>query len=123
LLAPFEIPLYGGLAIAVPVFLGSRVLLAVSRNGASWIAVAASTVVILFAFLLYMKPDLRKPIVATGLLLGGLAVIAGGIIGAVAGERDFEQHHEELHPVADEGEGDTEGESHESSLAAPVVIR
>ena len=130
LLAPFEIPLYGALAIAVPVFLGSRVLLAVSRNGASWIAVAASTVVIIFAFLIYLKPDMRKPIIASGLVLGGLAVIAGGIIGAVVGERDFETHHEEVpsgEDLTDEGhsedEAPVEGDSHEESLGAPVVIR
>jgi hypothetical protein len=125
ILAPFEIPLYGALAIAVPVFLGSRVLLAVSRNGASWIAVAASTVVIIFAFLIYLKPDIRKPIIATGLALGGLAVIAGGIIGAVAGERDFETHHEET-PLGEghsEDEAPAEGDSHEEGLGAPVVVR
>ncbi|WP_428115782.1 hypothetical protein [Candidatus Poriferisodalis sp.] len=92
LLRPFEISLYGALAIAVPVVLASRVLLASSRAGASWVAIAISAVILSFAFVIYAKPRLRRSIVATTLVLGGVALIVAGIASAVIGERDFHPH-------------------------------
>ena len=93
LLRPFEISLYGALAIAVPVLLASRIFLAASRNGASWIAIVVSTVVLLFAFLIYAKPQLRRSVVATMLVLGAVALIVSGITAAAIGEREFHPHH------------------------------
>ena len=120
LLAPFEIPLYGGLAIALPVLLISRVLLASSRNGASWIAIAVSSVILAFAFVLYAYPQMRKAIVASILLLGGVGIIVAGITAAAIGERDF--HHHEEEPHEEEGDG-SEGEHSAPALDAPVVLR
>lgn len=123
LMAPFEIPLYGALAIAVPVLLVSRVLLASSRNGASWLAIVVSSLILAFAFVLYAFPALRRTVVATVLVLGGVAVIVGGITAAVIGEREFHHHEEEHH-------GDEDGDDHggdeatdEHSLGAPVVLQ
>lgn len=95
LLAPFEIPLYGVLGIAVPVVLVSRVFLALSRNGASYAALAIGAVVIVIAFTFSAKPNLRRSIVATVLAAAVTAVIVGGIVSAAIGERDFHPHEEE----------------------------
>ena len=57
LLAPFEIPLYGALAIALPVVLISRILLTSSKNGASIFAIVAASLILAFSFLVYAKPD------------------------------------------------------------------
>jgi len=122
LMAPFEIPLYGALAIAVPVLLVSRVLLASSKNGASWLAIVVSTVILVFAFVLYGFPNLRRAIVATALVLGGVALIVGGITAAVIGEREFHPHEEEHHGDKD-GDDDHGDATDDHSLGAPVVIR
>ncbi|MDG2114297.1 MAG: hypothetical protein P8N02_17000 [Actinomycetota bacterium] len=118
LAAPLEIPLYGALGIAIPVVLISRILLASSRNGASWIAIAMSSAILAFAFVIYTMPQLRKSIVATVLVLAGVGVIVAGITAAAIGERDF-HHHEEEH---DDG-GDEADEQSAPALNAPVVVR
>lgn len=115
LLAPFEIPLYGALAIAVPVFMFSRVLLASSVNGASWVAIAVSAAIVAVAFVMYLAPAAaRRAVGVAALLLGGLGVIVAGIVAAAIGERDFHHHEEESH-----SEEDDHGDDHSG---APVVI-
>lgn len=123
LLAPFEIPLYGALAIALPVVLISRILLTSSKNGASIFAIVAASLILAFSFLVYAKPDLRRAVVASLLVLGGLALIIGGIAATARGERDFHHHgDEEDHSESDESHDSTEEHS-APSLNAPVVIR
>ena len=125
-LAPFEIPLYGGLAIALPVVLVSRILLTSSKNGASWFAIFAASGVLGFAFVLYAKPNIRRAVVASILVLGGLALIVGGIAATARGERDFHHHGDDEHHE-DEGHSDSEdhsGDEHSApALGSPVVIR
>ncbi|MBM46534.1 MAG: hypothetical protein CL458_09880 [Acidimicrobiaceae bacterium] len=129
ILAPFEIPLYGALSIALPVVLVSRILLTSSKNGASWFAMIASSLVLAFAFVLYAKPDLRKAVVASVLVLGGLALIVGGIAATARGERDFHHHGggghgEEDHGEEDHGEEDHSKDEHSApGQYIPVVIK
>lgn len=116
-MAPFELPLYGALAIALPVVLISRVFLASSKNGASWLAIVVSSLVLAFGFVLYTFPELRRAIVATVLVLAGVGVIAAGITAAAIGEREFhphEEHHDE--------EGVDDEEHGAPRLDAPVVL-
>ena len=122
-LAPFEIPLYGSLAIALPVLLISRVFLASSRNGASWIAMAVASTIMAFAFALYALPGLRKAVVATVLVLAGIGVIVAGITSAAIGEREFHPHSDEPEGGTDEGVGVTDEEHSAPALDAPVVVR
>ena len=126
MMAPFEIPLYGALAIALPVVLVSRILLTSSKNGASWFAIIASSIILGFAFVLYAKPDLRRAIVASVLVLGGLALIVGGIAATARGERDFHHHGDDKHHD-DQGHHEDEHNSSDEhsapNLDAPVVIR
>jgi len=89
---PFEVPLYGSLAIAVPVYLISRVLLAVSPAAASLIALGASVVILVGAFGLYAFPDMRKALVTSMLALSATALIVGGVVAAAIGEREIEPH-------------------------------
>ena len=126
LIAPFEIPLYGALSLAIPVLLISRVFLAASRNNASWIALGLSSVVLAFAFVLYAKPEIRRAIVATALVAAGAGLIVAGITSAAIGERDFHPH--EVHQDEDiEHENDSEAtdyEEHSQALnPARIVVR
>ncbi len=112
LLRPFEISLYGALAIAVPVVLASRVLLASSKNGASAVAIAISAAILAFAFVISAKPQLRRSIVATTLVLGGVALIVAGIASAVKGEREFHPHGQ-AEVSEDTGDHDAEPSTNE----------
>ena len=103
LLRPFEISLYGALGIAIPVVLASRIFLTVSKTAASFVAIAIATVILTFAFVVYAKPRLRRSIAVSVLVLGGIALIAGGIASAVIGEREF--HHPGGHAEASDGHG------------------
>ncbi|RMH76375.1 MAG: hypothetical protein D6683_10095 [Actinomyces sp.] len=95
LMAPVEVPVVGALVIAVAVLSVSRILLAVSELGAVVIA-GVIAVVILGATTLYAAVPRhgRTIVTALGLLLA-VALLAGGIIAAVHGERDFEHHGHE----------------------------
>lgn len=109
IMGPVEVPLLGALGIAGVVLAMSRVFLAVSKEWAVWVAIIASAVVFLVAvaFALMEKPN--KNLVAGVLSLGAIAALAGGIVSASIGERDFEEHgeHEEEH--SEEGHSEEEG--------------
>lgn len=110
LLKPFEIALFGAAGIAVPVALFSRVLLAVERNAASYLTIVISAVILLFAFTLYLWPQMRRAIVASTLFVACVALIAAGITAAAIGEREFHPHSDgESHGEAGGGAGDGSG--------------
>lgn len=118
---PFEIPLVGAAVIACGVLLTSRVLLAASPNGASWIALAVLVLVVAVAFVLYALPGLRSGIVVGVVALGALAVIVGGVVGIASGTREFEEHHGPDDEHSEEpDEGSEEGAMVDPS--APVRI-
>jgi len=103
IMGPIEVPLLGTIGAAVLVLAVSRVFLAVSKEWAVWIAVMASAVVFLVAigFALMEKPN--RNAIAVVLSLGAIGVLAGGIVSASIGERDFHEHEEEEHSEEDEG--------------------
>lgn len=114
LMYPVEIPLIGALTIAVIVFSVSRLLLSVSEQAA--VAVAGTFAVLILAGLFFIayRPDINRSVVAALLLAGALAVLAGGIVGASVGERDFEKREE---PAG----GPAPGEGQEGSMPGPVT--
>lgn len=105
-LGPIQVPMLGSLIIAVVVLGLSRILLAVSKTGSVVIVVVAATFVFLSAILI-SKAKAPRAIVSAIVTFGAVAVLAGGIVGAVVGERDF--HHGEEHHSED-GESHSEGE-------------
>jgi hypothetical protein len=107
ILGPFEVPMLGLLAIAVVVLGLSRILLAVSEVGSVIVAVVVAGF-IFFSAVLISKSRAPRAIIAAIVTVGAVAVLAGGVIGAVAGERDFhhgeEQHSQDGGAVVEEGE-------------------
>ena len=98
-LGPLELPMLSMLAIAVVAVGVSRVFLAVSKTG----AVVAGSLFTIFVFgsaVLISKLDLKRNVINGVVALGALAVLAGGIVGAAFGERDFE-HHGDDHSEAE----------------------
>ncbi len=86
---PIQVPVYGALAIAVPVFMLSRILLSVERNVASITAIVVAAAVLAFAFLVYLVPSVRDNIMVIVVALAVAALIGGGIVAAAVGERDI----------------------------------
>jgi hypothetical protein len=107
LMSPIEVPVTGVLIIAFVVLGLSRVLLAVSKDGSAALAIVVGVVVLAVAVLIGTG-KLNTNVITGLLLFGAVAVLAGGIVGAAVGERDFE-HHEPEHGSESGGEG----ESHE----------
>ena len=97
LLQPIETPVFAVAAVAFPVFLFSRVLLAVSRDAASYVAMTFAAVVLAIAFIVYAKPGLLRRAVPALLAIGAVVVIVVGIVSAGIGERDFHQPVDEEH--------------------------
>lgn len=93
-LGPLELPLLSLLAIAAVAIGVSRVFLAVSKTGAT-VAGALFTIFVFGAAVLMSKVHLKRNVVNGIVALGALAILAGGIVSAAVGERDFEHHGEE----------------------------
>ncbi len=106
ILGPIEVPMLGMLGIAVIVLGISRVLLAVSKVG-SVVVASVAAVFVFGAAVLIAKSKAPRAIISAIVSFGAVAVLAGGIVGAVSGERDF-HHGEEDH--SEEGDSSTEGE-------------
>lgn len=102
---PIEIPLFGALGILVAVVSVSRVLLAVDRISSSFIAIAVAAVVLFGGFLVAYRPRLGPNFLAGLVTAFALLVIAGGIIGAAAGTREFEPHGSEHTEEPSSGDG------------------
>lgn len=100
MLSPFEVPVLALLGIAVVVLGLSRVFLTVSKTGAVVLAVVAAAFVF-GAAVASAKLKLSRSVVSGLVAVGAVAVLAGGIIGAVNGERDF--HHGEDGEHSEEG--------------------
>lgn len=102
---PLEIPIAGVLVVG---FIGvgiSRVYLAAPKLGATWLSIGIATLIFLTAILIALVPKATKNVLVGVVVLGALAVLAGGIIGAAVGEREFEHHeteHEEVHETPGE---------------------
>ncbi len=105
IIGPFEVPMLSMLAVVVMAIGVSRVLLAVSEIGAVVVAVAAAAF-IFGAAVLITKAQAPRAVVSAIVTFGAVAVLAGGVVGAAVGERDFHHHEEDEHSEED---GATEG--------------
>lgn len=104
-LGPLEIPMLAMLGIAVVVIGLSRVLLAVPAAGAT--AVAAIVAAAVFGSAVAIAKSNASRSVITGVVaIAAVAVLAGGIVGAVLGEREIGHPESEIHDDGGEGEGE-----------------
>jgi hypothetical protein len=91
-LAPLEIPMLAAAVMLVLALSISRILLAVSVNGAVLVAGLVALAIFLVALLAAFKPDLNRRTISAvaGAVL--LAIVSLGIISAAIGPRDIEHH-------------------------------
>jgi hypothetical protein len=96
---PLRTPVVAIVSIAVVAVGLSRVLLAVSKTGSVIVFGVVSLVFFGVATLLALRPKSGRSVATVLVVLGAIAVIAAGIAGVVAGERDIE-HHDPAHEGA-----------------------
>lgn len=92
-LMPFGIPIVGLFAIGALMFLLSRVLLAVPEQASTAIALAVAVLIMAAASFVAVKPQIPPRTLLNILLVSGLLMTGGGIVAAIAGEREIEEHH------------------------------
>ena len=108
IMAPIEIPVIGALAVGVVVLAASRILLAVSQLAAVAVAGVVSALILAGAIVHTARPGLSRRLMGVLGVVGALALLVGGVLAAIAGERDFGHHETDTH------ETDThETETHE----------
>lgn len=112
IMAPIEIPVVGALAVGVIVLAASRILLTVSKLEAVWVAGVVSALILVLAWVHTNRPGLGRRLVRILGPVAALLLVVGGVLAAVAGEREF-VHHEVDHHEADTHETDTHEESGE----------
>jgi hypothetical protein len=97
-MAPIEIPVGAVLVIAFVVIGLSRLFLSLSPIGAVVAGTIAASLVLVAAILVVSRHDGGRVLVTALLLVGGLSVLAAGVVGVAVGEREFhEPHAEEEH--------------------------
>jgi len=87
LMRPLEVPVGAVLVIAVLGLAVSRILLAISGNAAAYLIIVLAAVVFGLANLLASRPELKRPVIITVLVVGALALIGGGIAAGIAGPK------------------------------------
>ena len=112
---PLRTPVVALLCIALVVVGLSRLLLAVSKTGSVVAFGGIAAVIFAVAAALALRPRLGRHVVTVLVIVGAIAILAAGIIGAAAGERNIE--HEEDHSGQEAPAGGAEG----SALAVVVI--
>jgi hypothetical protein len=106
ILGPLEVPMLALLAIGVLVLGFSRVLLAVPE--AASVAIAAGAAAFIFGSAIGIaKSSAPRSVISGVVAFAALAVLAGGIVAAVVGEREI-AHHEEGGTTGGTSEGEGE---------------
>lgn len=88
-MSPVEVPAAAVLLVFTFVFFVSRILLSLSQWGALAAFSLTGVVILLLAVILSKREKAGRAVVATALILGGLAIIVGGLLGVAVGEREF----------------------------------
>lgn len=107
---PIEVPVAAVLVAAVVIIGFSRVLLALPKIGATTGFGILAAIVFFVGIVIALRPRVSRNVVSGILVLGGIGIIAGGIAGAVVGEREFKieepEEFERAATVADRAAAD-----------------
>jgi len=88
---PIEIPVFGAIGIVALVFLVSRVLLAVDESVSPIIAIVFAILVLGGGTVIALAPRAMRSVLAVICVLAAVGVIAGGVISAAEGSRNYEK--------------------------------
>ncbi|WP_426574761.1 hypothetical protein [Aquihabitans sp. McL0605] len=92
LMHPIEVPAIAILGIGGFVLAISRILLALPKTGSYLVFAIVPALIFGVGVLIVTKPKLSQSVIAALLLVGGFAVLAGGVAAAIHGEREPEKH-------------------------------
>jgi hypothetical protein len=92
---PLRTPVIAVLSIAVVAIGLSRVLLAVSKSNSVIVFGVVAAVFFIVATVLALRPSSARSLTTLLVIIGAIAVIVAGVLGAVSGERKFEEHNSE----------------------------
>ncbi|MFV0257600.1 MAG: hypothetical protein ACK5PP_04025 [Acidimicrobiales bacterium] len=108
LAGPFEVPVLALLGAAFLVLALSRVLLALSSPTASTIFAGVAAAIVFALAIAIAKSNAPRSIISGVVALGAIAVLAGGVVGAVVGERPIGHHETDSadHADVEGGEGE-----------------
>ncbi|MDQ4133367.1 MAG: cupredoxin domain-containing protein [Actinomycetota bacterium] len=102
-LLPLGIPVVGLFTIFSLMFFMSRVLLAVPESASTLIALLVAIAILGGASIIALRPGISSRAIMGVLGAAGLLLLAGGLVAAVAGNREIEHHgaaHEPVEMVA-----------------------
>jgi hypothetical protein len=108
MLGPIEVPMLGALSIAAMMIGVSRVFLAVSKTGAV-VAGSIFTVLLFGTAVLLAQTDAPRRFISAAVAALAVLVLGGGVVGAIAGERELDHGEEEHSDEGDSGESTEEG--------------
>ena len=91
-LLPLGLPVLGLFAIASLMFFMSRILLAVSEQGSTAVALVVAVLILAVGSVFALKPNISGRTMAVALGVGGVLMLGGGIVAAAIGERTIEHH-------------------------------
>ena len=95
LIDPLRTPVIALLSIGVVAIGLSRVLLAVSKSNSVIVFGVVAALFFIVATVLAIRPSSARSVTTVLVILGAIAVIIAGVLGAVHGERKFEEHNAE----------------------------
>ena len=96
LVLPVVLPVAMFLLAALIAVSFSRILLAISKDAATAIAMVAATLILVACAFVASRPRLRSGSVTGLAVIAALAAGASGVVGAAAGEREFPKHEEHV---------------------------
>jgi hypothetical protein len=88
LLNPIEFPVLAAVGLGVVIFAFSRIMLTVNKSTGAVLFIVAGALVLVAGSLFAIKPNMKRSVGAAICVLGALGIVAGGVAGAVSGERE-----------------------------------
>lgn len=91
-LGPLEFPLFGAIAVGILVYAFSRMMLYFTQaNTVIFFAVVAG-ILLIIGFVVAFRPSVRSGAIGGILAVAAVAIIAGGVVTAVDGQREIHEH-------------------------------
>ena len=129
--SPLELPVLGAIGLGLVIYAFSRIMLSLTKSGTVAAFSVVAAIVLLVGYLIAARPRVSGGMVAGVCSVGAVALLVGGAVAGIEGERDLHPH-ETTADIAEEGLcGTEETEADEkasqtvsakSSLAATVVL-
>ena len=122
-LSPLELPIAGAILLALLIFGFSRVMLALPRDVGPIVFIGSAILIVLFGILFARSVMVRAGVVASICAVGVIAIVAGGIAGAIVGERDELTEAQEDDHFADRHCGEEVDEHTDERASAAVAAK